>query len=1107
LPLTTGKNGTGDSNDFADPATWRAMRESMGDNSWPIPSDADLAVFRNYRDGINTAVEEIDYSNMIYIAGKDKATVCGYYNDNLPPRTELVVLSTAEGDQSVTWESGIPKKMLGTGRVYYTEATHGALANDISLFAGIEDLLEHGHTARLNTLPPLVRGEEKLFRTPEVHQFDISERGLENAVLGIVEKNEQLVNQLPVAVSISHGDLAYASYPVLAGHFTNDGILYAERSIDACMNNTLSARHAIGIYPGEIGTSAAIVTNPEITDFPGALIVGLGEPGSLTAFLLTQTIEQAISKYLLDVNNKADDGIDIGISALIVGCGYGGLSVESSVKAIIEGVNNANSKLSDLYLSNIYKTPLRLVQHIEFIEMYKDKALNCMYALRKIESKENNMYNIRIGSKQIKVLFGSKRRLATEAPEEWWRRITVRYREVRPGSKDIPALVFGASTGDAREEEKELFSSTDLVDLFVEQISINNNWSTAVAKTLFALMIPNEFKERLKKKGSINWILEKKTASYPWELLLDTTPNAKPLCVNAGMIRQLSTKDFRVNIKRVAGDRALVIGDPDLSDYTAASQLPGAKEEAVLVTNLLEANSYEKDSLINASAAEIIVSLLPNEYKIVHLAGHGVFNPDNPKKSGMLIGKDMFLTGFDIEQMNPVPELVFVNCCHLGRVDDVAEKNYMAKYKLAANLGTQLIQMGVKAVIAAGWAVHDEAAHLFASEFYTKMFAGCNFGDAVKDARTAVYEKYHHSNNTWGAYQCYGDPFYKLVNRSAGKPSMATEYIMAEQVLMELDNLRNDVDTRNYSGKAIIDKVKSIKEAAKLAGIRDAGIVEAEALIYYELGDYTNSVLAYEQLKHSQHASFSVSALEKYCNVRCKRLVEDCNKGADKQAAIAALHTIISELDQLRQIEETRERTNLIGSAWRRIAYLSSGKKKKLQAYKKAAEAYGKANAPIQPADTSNDEDEVSEDRYAFKMQIFMQWLHDAVQGTEAGEPLLPADARTSAITKLQQHKAQLGQRYRNMDYWELIEAAAIELLMLALQEEEAAKDNNWTMLEKKYRRIWNRAGSKGKIKAEMESFAIIIDGLSLAAAVSNASFANNVLGLSDRLSAYVAAE
>ena len=51
----------------------------------------------------------------------------------------------------------------------------------------------------------------------------------------------------------------------------------------------------------------------------------------------------------------------------------------------------------------------------------------------------------------------------------------------------------------------------------------------------------------------------------------------------------------------------------------------------------------------------------------------------------------------------------------------------------------ELIKMGVRAVVAAGWEVDDAAAKTFAEVFYQCMLDNMRFGDAVKSARTRVY--------------------------------------------------------------------------------------------------------------------------------------------------------------------------------------------------------------------------------------------------------------------------------------------------------------------------------------------------------------------------------
>src|SRR5690606_38063301 len=180
LPLNTDPK-----NDFSKMETWENMRKYFGKPDWPLPLKADLDYFKNYRDNILKKRDEIDYSSMAYIAGKDKMTPCGYYLDEIPPKKQLYFLYTSEGDQSVTWESGIPKQLIEANAVYYSRVTHGALANDPELFNAIEEILSTGQTKLLRNTKPLLRGEEIIFRAEPDIDFDLSESGLEKTILGL----------------------------------------------------------------------------------------------------------------------------------------------------------------------------------------------------------------------------------------------------------------------------------------------------------------------------------------------------------------------------------------------------------------------------------------------------------------------------------------------------------------------------------------------------------------------------------------------------------------------------------------------------------------------------------------------------------------------------------------------------------------------------------------------------------------------------------------------------------------------------------------------------------------------------------------------------------
>src|ERR1700730_1211328 len=94
-----------------------------------------------------------------------------------------------------------------------------------------------------------------------------------------------------------------------------------------------------------------------------------------------------------------------------------------------------------------------------------------------------------------------------------------------------------------------------------------------------------------------------------------------------------------------------------------------------------------------------------------------------------------------------------------------------SSFRGAANLAAQFIRIGVRAVVAAGWMVEDQAAQTFAAQFYKDILSGVHFGQAALSARRQTHDHYP-GFNTWGAYQCYGDPDYTPV-RSSHHPEPA----------------------------------------------------------------------------------------------------------------------------------------------------------------------------------------------------------------------------------------------------------------------------------------------------------------------------------------------
>ncbi len=1094
LPHSTDKD-----NDFSKMAVWNKMSNSFDNRT--LPSVKELERFKQYRDKGIRNFNDIDfntkeYKNIIYIAGQDRATPCGYRIDKKKDGEELIFLSTGEGDSFATWESAIPKKI---NSVFYADVTHGELASEKGMFRGIEDILESGSTNLFSKTRPDVRSEEKLFRSPEVFDFDLSAEGVEKTILGIGTKKKSKFKVPPIKVSISNGDLKYASYPILAGHFLNDGILYAEKSINFYLNDELTYRHRLGIYPGVIGSSEIFI--PGEGDFKGAIIVGMGVADIFTAYLLTQTIEQGVSKYLLNLNStsnlrdssKANPSGLIGISSLIIGSGYAGLSIENSVRAIVQGVKNANDKLLKMRDGNA-----KTIQHIEFIELYKNNALRCLYSLIKLEKENSKSLPVLLENRKLKSLLGKRDRIALDTSEGWWNRITVKnisrekseidksylVKEDRTDSGkektkkisagNIRVLQFNTSTGGAREEQRELRSSIGIVDELMEEISVNKMWTPETAKTVFELLIPNDFKDQLKRQGNINFILDKDTASYPWELLQDSAGDVKPLCINAGMIRQLATQDYRIKIKSVSNDNALIIGDPNLKGFV--NQLPGALKEGQQVSELLEENGYKITDKLNKSAPEIIQSLFSEDYKIVHLAGHGFFDKDFPESSGMVIGPNRYLTTMEISQMSTVPELVFVNCCYLGKTDGAAEELYRSRYKLAANIGTQLIENGVKAVVAAGWEVNDSAALEFAGVFYKKMFEGNNFGDSILSARQAIYSS-HPGSNTWGAYQCYGDPFYKLKSGAAGPQENKLDFKIEQQAEIELDNLLNDLEAYNESNEKYLTTLNAISNAVNEAALRNAVINEKEALIYSALGEYNLAVDKFADLLTTEDAQFSLSTVETYFNIRAKKYINDFLKnGKNRKILLQNIEKIITDLKYLITLNPSARRYIILGSTYKRKSMLLGNIKQKIQAYEKAAEYYHKALL----------HQNKDYEKYALINCLEMESLQVLASDKRSWNLSFSLDNKPhnikssgEAVKFLNNIKDSLRISKGDMKFWDMLTEANIKLCLLIIGSSVSGNKNEWDDVFASYRKVWSQAGSRGKKITEIEYLEFWIDALS----------------------------
>jgi CHAT domain-containing protein len=882
----------------------------------------------------------IDPERMRYVAGCARATVIDHELIDLGasrvPR--LAWIATSEGDGTVSWASG---QLPGVPVWYAPETSHDELCaneDDRRLFRGYVDLLRSGRTDQLPALPPRARGaaartrfellQPALDALPDVATL----RGL--GLAGSVRRRRGgTEKRAPIVVTIRHADLSHARQAVLVGHYVGDLIVSAEAHIDRRLDQALTRCHALGRYPGPVGTHAVFRGRPGAAALAGALVVGLGQVGDLTPARLQAGVRDAMLDHAQGLAAAVPPDAprqSAALSCLLVGSGGAGLAVRDSLESILRAAVDANRRLEAAGLDGRV-----LIDAIEFVELFEDVAIAAGHALRGALQAGDLAQALRWegGTVISEPRQGGRKRRFFDTDRAWDQRIEILEKD--------GMLSFSFAGQRARAEQQLATGQVALAERFIAQAVGNTADDAQVAKTLYEMLLPVAFKVAAPDLRGLVLLLDRQTARFPWELLQDRwSLNGQPLAIEAGIVRQFKTDEYRERPLQAAGRSILIVGDPDLEGWAILQQLPGARAEAAEVRKVFESH-WSPDAvrtLLGPRVDAITAAMHEQPWKVLHLAGHGEhefrLTPETSPRSGMVVGRDTFLGPGDVAQMRHVPELVFINCCHLGRTDGAAP----AYAKLAANLGAEFIAMGVRAVVAAGWAVDDEAAATFARVFYRSLLQGQPFRDAVRQARQETRQT-HPGVNTWGAYQCYGDPGWRLVpDRGDLPPAAQPDYVSPRELLAELDNLAVLARSRGLGSPK--EQRERIEDCLKRipAGARDAwearGDVAAGIGFAYEVARlWPEAVQWLDRALTAEVGDCPVRALEKSLNagVRLAALRWDEARAlpaAERERLRLAMRERIGA--GLRRFEPvvreapTTERRALLGSACKRLAWLQA---------------------------------------------------------------------------------------------------------------------------------------------------------------------------------------
>ena len=1062
-----------DGTDFFSSETWQGFA-AKDPEGWVMPDRKDLEGARKLRALIDES--PIHPDRMLYVAGHAPKTPVGMEIDLTEQKgSRFRFLATGRGDGRVPWDTGIPKGL----RTWYMDAEHGNLADHEPAFPAILDLLMNGTTERLRTTPPVVeRGAEVAFPI-ESEKIDIYPDGAEliATAVGGRRRVRPAAKRLAVSVSVAHGDLSLTRLPVAVGHYQGDSIVSAEDYLDRHLDGMLRRRDGLGLYPGPLLTGE-IFSNPDPNRTPaGAIVVGLGPVGGLTAAGLRRTMTRALVKFAVAQlerereKSQGEPGIMVSASftSLLIGTGAGGLSVEDSVIAILHGVHRANLALEKAKLDRKVG-----IDRVEFIELWQDRAILAARALERVHRDPELKGGFECKT-EIRQFDGGKHRVLYEEPHEWWDRLQIL-------GKADGSLRFSAVTRRARAEVSLIATQRQLADQFMAQAIPAGQTSRDVTKTLFEMLVPNDLKEQAPERRNLVLIVNQDSARYPWELMEDRWGDTnRPLAVEAGIIRQLETESYRRQPIMASLRTALVVGDPH---QTLFMPLPGAEQEAKQVAELLGQMEFKVTSRIKQNADAIMNALYAQEYQILHLAGHGVYeHPINPEGktceccrqkveketvTGMVIGDGAFLTPAEVNQMRRVPEVVFLNCCYLGKIEEGKKDTDRSRHnRLAANLATQFIEMGVRAVIAAGWPVDDAAAKTFARCFYEQLLSGVPFGESVHTARKETFES-HGSVNTWGAYQCYGDPDYRIDPslKPTDRPREMETFSMIEELLATLDNIAEEAKTapveRARRLVAMLEDILKQTEQNRTKWIKNSRVQAAFGKAFGELDRFAEAVAHYKAAIGSEKSDYPVKAIEQWANLTCRYALEKAKRSSDVGMPIAERKDIVTSVEEaievlqkLRDLAPTSERLCLLGSAHKRAALIYQGNKRK-KAIAMMATRYKEAMK-------ISDEKDYYPILNELTGRIVSGWLKAGVGG--------PSEVEVERLTAKCESLAR-AEENTEPSFWSLVTIADCLLIRSLTGNTLLEKDNE---VSKKYREAADRAVSPRQLRSVIEQIDFLI--------------------------------
>ena len=172
------------------------------------------------------------------------------------------------------------------------------------------------------------------------------------------------------------------------------------------------------------------------------------------------------------------------------------------------------------------------------------------------------------------------------------------------------------------------------------------------------------------------------------------------------------------------------LGNPDLAQPQWA--LPEAEEEAKTIGRLFGPQAIV---LVGKDATKAAFTAKAPQADIIHLACHGVFDPNSPSRSALLLapfeGDNGRLELPEIMKVSLNASFVVLSACNTGVGEISAGDDVVGLSRGALYAGTPSLMSSL-------WAVNDAATATLMKKFYTQFLAGKRPPEALRAAQFAI---------------------------------------------------------------------------------------------------------------------------------------------------------------------------------------------------------------------------------------------------------------------------------------------------------------------------------------------------------------------------------